>query len=96
MVHPKKLKYADHSLENSLLDDEDADEDAGGENNAPLEVLSSAVPPEKVLGKCGVWGETFFFKPGDSRLTGTLSVSHLGLSVSETNIFLSYSFRIVF
>lgn len=38
-------------------------------DETPLD-LPLTTPTEKVLDKCGVWGETFFFKANDSRFSG--------------------------
>lgn len=58
-------------MENPFEDPFSSDaEDVDEENEAPIEVLPQTAPSENVLGKCGVWGEPFFFKPNDSRLKG--------------------------
>jgi hypothetical protein len=66
----KKQKFVENPLENGTASEEEDDLD-DLDDEKPLEVLPLAVPSEKVLGKCGVWGETFFFKPDDSRLKGS-------------------------
>ncbi|XP_065213862.1 probable RNA-binding protein CG14230 [Planococcus citri] len=44
--------------------DDESEEDV--EMETPIDIPSTSAS-EKVLGKCGVWGETFFFKENDSR-----------------------------
>jgi len=66
VIPKKKLKFLKSPLEDSIVSDVDEG------NEPPLDILSAAITTEKVLGKCGIWGETFFFKPDDSRLKGIL------------------------
>lgn len=40
----------------------------------PAEILPTPAS-EKVLGRCGVWGETFFFKKDDSRFQGMFLIT---------------------
>lgn len=63
----------DYHVENipQQYSDDESEEDV--EMEAPIDIPSTSAS-EKVLGKCGVWGETFFFKENDSRFKGVFHV----------------------
>lgn len=69
----KKLKTIANPFEDASSSDEENNEVTIDEEE-PVNIRLGPVPSEKVLGKCGVWGETFFFKPNDSRLQGKWTV----------------------
>lgn len=65
-VEIKTIKF----IKNPFHTFSDTDSEGNDDDEAPLQVLPLTVRSEKVLGKYGVWGESFFFKPDDSRLNG--------------------------
>lgn len=79
---PLKSKTIGNIFENASSSDDENDEVTIDEEE-PLNVCLNPVPSEKVLGKCGVWGETFFFQPNDSRLQGKFYVLILHVSISQ-------------
>ncbi len=68
-IPKKKFKKIENPFDN--FSESESDDDIS-DDEPPIDVPLT-VTSEKVLGKCGVWGETFFFKENDSRLQGKCS-----------------------
>lgn len=70
---PKQI-IAEEVLLNKAHTEDSIQRDSSSEDDEELEEPPVEILParasEKVLGKCGVWGETFFFKEDDSRFKG--------------------------